>query len=117
MRFINFSASLQALTQAIEQTEMIYRENLSFGDVVFVWTLNSLYVIYVWGDSLFGVTGGWFSEEKFSVKKIKINGCTFGGSAIKKDIIAGKGLCLEFANRVQTTSIEDISILKAISLN
>jgi hypothetical protein len=42
-----------------------------------------------------------------------INGCTWGGSAIKQDILAARGLHLEFGNTVRTTRIREIRVILA----
>jgi hypothetical protein len=59
----------------------------------------------------FAVSGGWFDRHSSSPVRTRINGCTWGGTAIKVDIIAACGLCLEFGNRVVTSSIRSIFIL------
>jgi hypothetical protein len=49
-----------------------------------------------------------------------VHGCTWGGSAIKQDILAACGLHLEFGNTVRTTPIRQISVIRAeaqLSLN
>ena len=103
--------------RAAEQMTLVNRKDLDFGDTVIVRTLNSMYLIQVWGNDLYGVTGGWFDRHEYSMKKIKIVGCTWGGSAVKQDVIAGRGLCLEFGGGLRTSLIVDVSILKPISLN
>ena len=48
---------------------------------------------------------------------VKINGCTWGGSAIKIDIVAAAGLCLEFGNKVRTSPIQKIALFPKGSIN
>ena len=51
---------------------------------------------------------------------VTINGCTWGGSTIKRDIVAARGLRLEFGNTVLTTRIKQIRVIRAqaqLSLN
>ena len=38
-------------------------------------------------------------------------GCTWGGSAIKEDIVAARGLFLEFGNHVITTRIQNVRVI------
>jgi hypothetical protein len=40
-----------------------------------------------------------------------IPGCTWGGSAIKVDIVAAFGLMLEFGNRLTTSPIQEVFVL------
>jgi hypothetical protein len=44
-----------------------------------------------------------------------VNGCTWGGSAIKSDILAAPGLFLEFGNRVRTTRIQQVNLFRSDS--
>jgi hypothetical protein len=41
------------------------------------------------------------------------NGCTWGGSAIKQDIVAALGLRLEFGNSVRTARIREVRVILA----
>ena len=102
---------------ATERMTLVYRKNLAFGDTLIVQTLNSTYIIQVWNNDTFGVTGGWFTHQGLSMSKMKIVGCTNGGSAVKQDIIAGCGLCIEFGNGLCTSNIADISIIRSSNLN
>jgi hypothetical protein len=63
------------------------------------------------------VSGGWFDRRGVSPRTVEINGCTWGGTAIKQDIVAGRGLFLEFGNQVVTTRIEDFRIIRAESVS
>ncbi len=56
----------------------------------------------------FLVSGGWFDKNNLPSTKTTIHGCTWGGSAIKVDIIAACGLHLEFGNKVITSKITKI---------
>jgi hypothetical protein len=46
-------------------------------------------------------------------QRMAINGCTWGGSAIKQDILAARGLYLEFGNTVLTSRIQQIRVIRA----
>ncbi len=78
-----------------------------------VTTSNSLYTIWVLGDGLYWVWRGWFDRQGESPQRVRINGCTWGGSAIKQDIIAARGLRLEFGNRVLATCIRRVYVIRA----
>jgi len=43
---------------------------------------------------------------------VTINGCTFGGSVIRHDVVAARGLFLEFGNKVSTTRIQDVRVVR-----
>jgi len=92
--------------------ELLRKCDLAFGDVVIVRTKNSIYSITVLGDDLYLVFGGWFDRKGISPRTTKINGCTWGGSAIKQDIVAARGLFLEFENHVLTTRIQDFRLIR-----
>ena len=104
--------SLDVLVKQAGQLEGIRKTDLQSGDWVLVNTLNSLYSIYVLGDGNYRVSGGWFDREGRAPATIAINGCTWGGRAIKSDIVAARGLCLEFGNWVITTRIQKIRVIR-----
>ena len=107
--------SVPTLQEKIEQVlagELLRKTDLTCGDLVLVRTENSVYSIHVLGDDLYLVSGGWFDRKGVSPQTTGINGCTWGGSAIKHDIVAARGLFLEFGNRVVTTRIQDFRIIR-----
>lgn len=106
----------RALNELVHQAERlggVRRGDLQCGDRLVVRTRNSCYVIYSLGDGRFRVSGGWFDRCGPTPVTTTINGCTFGGSAIKTDLIAGRGLFLEFGNHVLTTRIQQIQVIRA----
>ena len=105
--------SLQRLTAAADRLDGVRKRDLSQGDWVLVTTKNSLYVICALGNDLYQVSGGYFDRKGLSPATTTINGCTWGGTAIKVDIVAGPGLFLEFGNRVLTTRIQNVRVLRA----
>jgi len=104
------------LTELVRHAELlggVHREDLQCGDRLIVRTRNSCYIIYSLGDGRYRVSGGWFDRSGASPVTTTINGCTFGGSAIKTDLIAGRGLFLEFGNHVLTTRIQQVQVIRA----
>lgn len=85
--------------------------------MVYVRTFNSLYSLRALADGSFEAAGGWFDKHGISPVVIRINGCTYGGSMINITAVAACGLCIEFSNRVRTSSIRKIVILRHISRN
>ena len=112
-----FGYKLSTLVERSQQMQQIRKADLSFGDRVFIKTRNSVYSIRVLENDYCIVSGGWFDRKGLSPVKTRINGCTWGGSAIKMDVVAACGLCLEFGNRVVTTSIRRIFVLPHVSEN
>ena len=102
--------TLESITRHAEGLPAVRRQELERGDWVLVTTSNSTYVIGVLGDDLFSVTGGWFDKNGLSPLRTTIVGCTWGGSAIKLDIVAACGLRLEFGNRVVTSRIKKVQV-------
>lgn len=102
--------SLVKIVESSDQLKQVRKSDLHFGDLVVITTLNSVYSIRVIQDGYFLVTGGWFDKHNLSPMKTKINGCTWGGSIIKIDIVAACGLCVEFSNRVVTSPIQKICV-------
>ncbi len=105
--------SLDTLVRHVERLEGIHKDELRQGDWVLVDTLNSLYSIYVQGDGKYTVSGGWFDRKGLAPATLTINGCTWGGRAIKSDWVAAPGLCLEFGNAVITTRIRRVRVIRA----
>jgi hypothetical protein len=103
---------LRALTLQACRLESVRKSDLQCGDCVVVTTKNSVYKIFFLGEDLYLVSGGWFDREGVSPVKIAINGCTWGGSAIHSEIVAARGLFLEFGNSVVTTRIQNVRVLR-----
>ena len=86
--------------------------DLEPGDCVIVSTKNSVYRLHALGGNEYHVSGGWFDRNP-SESTVTVNGCTFGGLAIWTDVVAAKGLFLEFGNSVSTTRIQDVRVVRA----
>ncbi len=99
---------LRNLTESIDELPQLYKHKLECGDQVFLKTLNSVYIIKVINIGEYLVSGGWFDSQNLSPYKISIRGCTWGGTAIKTDIIAAPGLCIEFGNNLITSRIHKV---------
>jgi hypothetical protein len=109
--------SLDVLINHTRQLRQIHKNDLQAGDRLLVKTCNSVYSILISQDGGCVVTGGWFDRKGLSPMKTRIAGCTWGGSAIKIDIVAACGLCLEFGNRLVTTSVQQIFVFHACRQN
>ena len=99
------------LTHA-ESLNAVPKKDLEFGDRVLVTTAHSVYSIYTLEDRRYLVSGGWFDRQGLSPVKLEISGCTWGGSAIKADIMAACGLHLEFGNGVVTSRIRKLEVIR-----
>jgi len=104
--------TLDAIVRHGGEVEAVRKEDLGLGDWIVVETRNSSYTLMVLGDNVFAVSGGWFDRQGLSPMRIAVNGCTWGGTAIKHDIIAAPGLFLEFANQVKTTRIRRVRVVR-----
>jgi hypothetical protein len=58
------------------------------------------------------VSGGWFDKNSDGPLTVAVNGCTYGGSLIRHDVVAAPGLFLEFGNSVSTTRICDVRVIR-----
>ena len=105
-RTVNAILDQGRLSQPVQKSE------LRRGDRVVVATENSVYCISVLGDSTYSVWGGWFDRQGVSPVRLSISGCTWGGSVIKHDIVAACGLRLEFGNRVVTSRIRAVRVIR-----
>jgi hypothetical protein len=107
------ACTLESIVEHARSLEEVRKDELRSGDRVLITTRNSQYTIMVLGDGEYWVWGGWFDRRGISPCRVTINGCTWGGSAIKHDILVARGLFLEFGNRVLTTRIQNVSVIRA----
>src|SRR5713226_7836652 len=108
---MSYGYTLSTLVDCTSHLRQIRKGDLHIGDRIIVLTLNSVYSIRVEGGGYYSISGGWFDRKGLSPVKTTIMGCTWGGSAIKHDIIAACGLRLEFGNRLVTTTIRKVFVL------
>ena len=101
---------LGELARGVDHLRLVHKRDLQRGDWLVVTTRNSVYSLLALGDGSYSVAGGWFERHQRSPQRVGINGCTFGGQALKCDVLAGPGLFLEFANHVTTTRIQKVQV-------
>lgn len=106
--------TVNAILEQTGSSRPARKEDLGCGDYVVVTTENSIYSIQVLGDATYLVRGGWFDRQKMSPVTLTVAGCTWGGSVIKRDILAACGLHLEFGNRVLTSKIRDVLVIRCV---
>lgn len=58
--------------------------------------------------------GGWFDRKGVAPQRVNVNGCTWGGSALKSELVAARGMRLEFGNCVLTTPIEEVRLIRPL---
>ena len=103
---------LSSLAKQSDSDKEVRKTDLHIGDWILVTTANSKYVIRPLKDGYFSVSGGWFDKHELSPFRTRITGCTWGGSAIKLDIVAALGRHVEFGNRVVTSTVRSFSIFR-----
>jgi len=109
--------TLNAIATTTGSLAEIRKSDLLEGDCLIVTTMNSTYQIRVLGGELFAVSGGWFEKKGIPRVVTRITGCTWGGTAVKTDIVAATGLCLEFGNRLTTSNIMRIVYFRCACVN
>ena len=112
-----FGHTLKSLAEHAARLPQVRKADVRPGDWVLVTTRNSVYSICVLGGGEYTVAGGWFDDRGVAPCSTTIAGCTWGGSAIKSDALAACGLCLEFGNRVVTSPIRKIRVIRAANHN
>ncbi|HTY43303.1 MAG TPA: hypothetical protein VMH79_15645 [Thermoanaerobaculia bacterium] len=105
--------TVNAILEQVGASRPARKGELGCGDYVVVTTENSVYSIQVLAGSTYRVRGGWFDRQHLSPVTLSIAGCTWGGSVIKNDIVAACGLHLEFGNRLLTSRIRDVLVIRA----
>jgi len=103
---------LDSQIRSVDYLHQVRKADLHPGDWVFVKTLRSLYRIKVKEHGRYEISGGWFDKKGMPPTELGIAGCTWGGSAIKIDIVAACGLRLEFSNRLITSPIQKIVLFR-----
>ena len=98
--------SLETLASVAAVVDGVRASDLEPGDCVLVWTRNSLYTLRVNADGSLDVEGGRFAREEG--RRLRVAGCTWGGTALLTCMIAAPGMFLEFDNRVRTTRIREV---------
>jgi hypothetical protein len=106
-------SSLEDLTSTVPGVDGIREADLQPGDWVIVRTRNSTYALRANGDGTFTASGGWFSAHAADGRRLRVAGCTWGGSALLTRMIAAPGMFLEFANGVRTTRIRETEHIRA----
>ncbi len=109
---IAFFRTVNAILGYVGCFQSVGKSDLKSGDEVLVTTENSVYSIRVHGDATYSVRGGWFDRQGLSPVRISISGCTWGGSVIRTNVVAACGLHLEFGNRVLTTRIREVRVIR-----
>jgi hypothetical protein len=105
--------TVNAILDQVMRCQSVRKADLRCGDRVLVATQNSLYSVQVLEDSTtYSIRGGWFDRQGLSPIRTSIAGCTWGGSVIKNDIVAACGLHLEFGNRVVTSRIREVRVIR-----
>jgi len=117
MRRMEPGMSLSTLVDVSDKLKQVQKVNVHTGDCMLVHTCNSVYIIRAVGDGWFTISGGWFDRKGRSPMKVRITGCTWGGSVIKMNVAAACGLCLEFGNRVVTSPVQRILMFPHGTLN
>lgn len=114
---MGFGHSLEKIIEGTNHLKKVNKSDLKFGDLVIITTKNSVYTVYILDNDLYLVSGGYFDRKGLSPLKTTINGCTWGGSIIKVDLLAACGLRIEFGNRVVTTTIQRVCVIRGSSTN
>ena len=104
--------TLDRLSSSAAQIDGVRTADVQPGDALIVHTRNSIYVLHVNGDGTFNAEGGWFAREGQKGERVRVVGCTFGGSVLLTRMLAAPGMFLEFDNHVRTTRIREVQHLR-----
>ena len=104
--------TLDAFVRKLGELDAVRRSDLCLGDCIWVRTRNSTYSIYVLGNDHYRVSGGWFDLKGLSPLRTTITGCTWDGNAVHSNLVAARGLHLEFGNDVITSAIQEVDVVR-----
>ena len=105
--------TLDRITASARDIEGVWAHEVREGDWVVVRTRNSTYSLASVGNGRYQVVGGWFSAEGCDNVRVRVVGCTWGGTAIHTGLVAAPGMFLEFDNGVRTTRIREVRLMRA----
>jgi hypothetical protein len=100
--------TLDRLSSTAARVEGVRAGDVQAGDALIIHTRNSVYVLHVNGDGTFNAEGGWFARERQRGERVRVVGCTFGGTVLLTRMLAAPGMFLEFDNHVRTTRIREV---------
>lgn len=109
--------TLSGLLADLDRRASLRKDEVRSGDMVLVKTRNSVYALRAEEGGEYRVSGGWFDRPGNAVRRVRVNGCTWGGSVIHAGLIAACGLHMEFGNRVVTSTVVAVAHLPAALLN
>ena len=109
--------NLSHLTEHASRAVGIRRSELFAGDVLMLYTRNSVYTAQYLGNGKFSVTGGWFDLNEDQSSEISIAGSTWGGKCINRELLASPGMRVEFGNRVITSVLQRVVRIPGTLLN
>lgn len=109
--------NLESFAKAVTRTPVLMKKDLSPGDRIIVKTMNSTYLLTSKDGGHFQVSGGYFDRNKTGPVQTTVTGCGWGGSLVKYDAVAVRGLRLEFGNRIITSSIISFAVFRHFQLN
>ena len=105
--------TLDRITATARDIEGVWAHEVQEGDWVVVRTRNSTYSLASVGSGRYQVVGGWFTAENCDNVRVRVIGCTWGGTAIHTGLVAAPGMFLEFDNGVRTTRIREVRLMRA----
>lgn len=105
--------TLDRITEHARDIEGVWAHEVREGDWVVVRTRNSTYSLAAVGHGRYRVVGGWFAAERCDNSRVRVVGCTWGGTAIHTGLVAAPGMFLEFDNGVRTTRIREVRLMRA----
>ena len=106
-----YGQALSSYVAHATSVRQVHKSDLKAGDHLYIVTENSRYHVRSADAGWYVVSGGWFDHKGIGPLRIKIAGCTWGGSVIKVDVVAAVGLSVEFGNRVTTSPIQKIILI------
>jgi hypothetical protein len=106
------AVSLNTLTASASLFPQVAKNDLARGDWVVLRTIRSIYTLRVLDGGLYEASGGWFDKKGLSPLRIRVSGATWGGSAIMPTVLAACGLRVEFQNRLITSPVQKIVVIR-----
>lgn len=108
---------LSSLSEHAESASGLRRDDIRSGDVLLLYTQNSLYSARSLRDGRFAVSGGWYDQHYELEFVTSIVGCTWGGKCIHQAMVASPGMRIEFGNRVLTSILQKVVHIPARLMN
>ena len=113
MNHPNLHPSISEKIANSEKWKKIKKSDIKKGQRLIVKTTHSTYEFDYLGNNEYMVKGGYFDINNLSPCRVIINGCTWGGSMLKIDVVAVENMYMEMRLKKEQKTVTTSKIISA----